>query len=81
MFQNAFIWNVSINIYGRGDDLVWELCSENVSVEYTLKTSKNSCNNYYCSNCVNMSDLNKKYILNSNPDLSSDICTFIKQSL
>jgi hypothetical protein len=29
-----------------------------------------------------MSDLNKlKYILNPNPDLSSDICTFIKQSL
>ena len=36
----------------------------------------------YCSNFVNMSDLNKlKYILNRNPDLSSDICTFIKQSL
>ena len=29
-----------------------------------------------------MSDLNKlKYILNPNPDLSPDICTFIKQSL
>jgi hypothetical protein len=29
-----------------------------------------------------MSDLNKlKYILNRNPDLSSDIYTFIKQSL
>jgi hypothetical protein len=38
----------------------------------------------YCSNFVNtcMSDLNKlEYILNPNPDLSSDICTFIKQSL
>ena len=36
----------------------------------------------YCSNFVNMSDLNKlKYIINQNPDLSSDICTFIKQSL
>jgi translation elongation factor EF-Ts len=35
----------------------------------------------YCSNFVNMYDLNKlKYILNPNPDLSSDICTFIKQS-
>ena len=36
----------------------------------------------YCSNFVNMSDLNKlKYIFNPNLDLSSDICTFIKQSL
>ena len=36
----------------------------------------------YCSNFVNMSDLSKlKYLLNPNPDLSSDICTFIKQSL
>ena len=36
----------------------------------------------YCFNFVNMSDLNKlKYILNPNPDLSSDMCTFIKQSL
>ena len=36
----------------------------------------------YCSNFLNMSDLSKlKYILNPNPDLSSDICTFIKQSL
>ena len=35
-----------------------------------------------CSNFVNMSDLNKlKYILNPNPDLPPDICTFIKQSL
>ena len=33
-----------------------------------------------CSSFVNMSDLNKlKYILNPNPDLSPDICTFIKQ--
>ena len=36
----------------------------------------------HCSNFVNMSDLNKlKYILNPNPILSSDICTFIKQLL
>ena len=36
----------------------------------------------YCSNFVNMSDLNKlKHILNPNPDLSSDIYIFIKQSL
>ena len=41
----------------------------------------NIIGNYY-SNFINMSDLNKlKYILNPNPDLSSDICTFIKQSL
>ena len=32
----------------------------------------------YCSNFVNISDLNK---LKYNPGLSSDICTFIKQSL
>ena len=36
----------------------------------------------YCSNFVNMSDLKKlKYILNPNPDFSSDICTVIKESL
>ena len=41
----------------------------------------NIIGNYY-SNFINMSDLNKlKYILNPNPDLSSDMCTFIKQSL
>jgi hypothetical protein len=37
MFQNAFIWNVAINIYGGRDDLVWKYYSEHISIEYTRK--------------------------------------------
>ena len=37
MFQNAFIENVAINIYGGRDAFVWQWCSENASAEYTIK--------------------------------------------
>ena len=37
MFQNAFIGNVAINIYGGINDFDWQQCSENASVEYTIK--------------------------------------------
>ena len=37
MFQNAFIGYVAVNIYGSRNALVWQQCSEHVSVEYTIK--------------------------------------------
>jgi hypothetical protein len=37
MFQNACIGKVAISMYGDRDDLIWQLCSENVSVEYRIK--------------------------------------------
>ena len=37
MFQNTFKGYVAINIYGGRNALVWQYCSENVSVEYTIK--------------------------------------------
>ena len=36
MFQNAFTGNVAIDIYGGRDALVWQQCSEKLSVEYTI---------------------------------------------
>ena len=37
LFQNAFTGNVAIDIYGGRDALVWQQCSEKLSVEYTIK--------------------------------------------
>ena len=37
MFQNAFIGNVTINMYRGRDAIVWQSCSENVSLGYTIK--------------------------------------------
>jgi len=36
LFQNAFTGNVAIDIYGGIDALVWQQCSEKLSVEYTI---------------------------------------------
>ena len=36
IFQSAFTGNVAIDIYGGGGALVWQQCSEKISVQYTI---------------------------------------------
>jgi hypothetical protein len=37
LFQNAFIGNDVSNIHGSRDSLAWQQCSENCSLEFTIK--------------------------------------------
>ena len=52
LFQNAFIGNVAIYMYEAGVALVWQQCSENLSVEYTMKLPYKVIQLFHISICL-----------------------------